>query len=63
MTRARPRVACLDPRRSAGESVADPLRAAGENDEGRIRDRVGEPLERVQLAAARRTARKELARA
>ncbi|MFJ1801883.1 dipeptide ABC transporter ATP-binding protein [Streptomyces sp. NPDC088180] len=42
-------VASLNPRRSVGESVADPLRAAGEGDEGRIRDRVGELLERVGL--------------
>ncbi|MFJ8248949.1 dipeptide ABC transporter ATP-binding protein [Streptomyces sp. NPDC094466] len=42
-------VASLNPRRSVGESVADPLRAAGKGDEGRIRDRVGELLERVGL--------------
>ncbi|MEU2070783.1 ABC transporter ATP-binding protein [Streptomyces anulatus] len=42
-------VASLNPRRSVGESVADPLRASGESDEGRIRDRVGELLERVGL--------------
>ncbi|MET9591320.1 ABC transporter ATP-binding protein [Streptomyces sp. NPDC006516] len=46
-------VASLNPRRSVGESVADPLRAAGETDEGRIRDRVGELLERVGLDAGR----------
>ncbi|MGW4307400.1 dipeptide ABC transporter ATP-binding protein [Streptomyces californicus] len=42
-------VASLNPRRSVGESVADPLRAAGERDEERIRDRVGALLERVGL--------------
>ncbi|MBT1101235.1 ABC transporter ATP-binding protein [Streptomyces sp. Tu10] len=46
-------VASLNPRRSVGESVADPLRAAGESDEGRIRDRVGELLERVGLDPGR----------
>ncbi|MFE3405163.1 dipeptide ABC transporter ATP-binding protein [Streptomyces anulatus] len=46
-------VASLNPRRSIGESVADPLRAAGERDEGRIRDRVGELLERVGLDPGR----------
>ncbi|MFH9615596.1 ABC transporter ATP-binding protein [Streptomyces pratensis] len=46
-------VASLNPRRSIGESVADPLRAAGETDEGRIRDRVRELLERVGLDAGR----------
>ncbi|CAM5593248.1 ABC transporter ATP-binding protein [Streptomyces sp. ATCC51928] len=45
-------VASLNPRRSVGESVADPLRAAGESDEGRIRDRVGALLERVGLDPA-----------
>ncbi|MFJ6805242.1 dipeptide ABC transporter ATP-binding protein [Streptomyces anulatus] len=45
-------VASLNPRRSIGESVADPLRAAGESDEGRIRDRVGALLERVGLDPA-----------
>ncbi|MCX4655058.1 ABC transporter ATP-binding protein [Streptomyces microflavus] len=45
-------VASLNPRRSVGESVADPLRAAGEGDEGRIRDRVGALLERVGLDPA-----------
>ncbi|MGW7369667.1 dipeptide ABC transporter ATP-binding protein [Streptomyces sp. NPDC054841] len=39
----------LNPRRSVGESVADPLRAAGERDETRIRTRVQELLERVGL--------------
>ncbi|MGP3635596.1 ABC transporter ATP-binding protein [Streptomyces sp. 24-1644] len=42
-------VSSLNPRRSIGESVADPLRAAGEGDEDRIRARVGELLERVGL--------------
>ncbi|MFD0408936.1 ABC transporter ATP-binding protein [Kitasatospora sp. NPDC127116] len=42
-------VSSLNPRRSIGESVADPLRIAGENDERRIRARVGELLERVGL--------------
>ncbi|MFD3656186.1 ABC transporter ATP-binding protein [Streptomyces sp. NPDC058620] len=42
-------VSSLNPRRSIGESVADPLRAAGEGDEERIRARVGELLERVGL--------------
>ncbi|WP_411083167.1 dipeptide ABC transporter ATP-binding protein [Streptomyces sp. cmx-18-6] len=45
-------VASLNPRRSVGESVADPLRAAGESDEGRVRDRVGALLERVGLDPA-----------
>ncbi|MDX3055786.1 ABC transporter ATP-binding protein [Streptomyces sp. NE06-03E] len=46
-------VASLNPRRSIGESVADPLRAAGESDETRIRDRVQELLERVGLDGGR----------
>lgn len=46
-------VASLNPRRSIGESVADLLRAAGETDEARIRDRVRELLERVGLDAGR----------
>ncbi|MFI8002312.1 dipeptide ABC transporter ATP-binding protein [Streptomyces sp. NPDC086010] len=46
-------VASLNPRRSIGESVADPLRAAGETDERLIRNRVGELLERVGLDAGR----------
>ncbi|MEU8707084.1 ABC transporter ATP-binding protein [Streptomyces sp. NPDC048565] len=46
-------VASLNPRRSIGESVADPLRAAGESDERRIQDRVRELLERVGLDAGR----------
>ncbi|MEU6393678.1 ABC transporter ATP-binding protein [Streptomyces sp. NPDC046939] len=41
----------LNPRRSIGESVADPLRASGERDEGAIRSRVGDLLERVGLDA------------
>ncbi|MGW5068780.1 dipeptide ABC transporter ATP-binding protein [Streptomyces cyaneofuscatus] len=45
-------VASLNPRRSVGESVADPLRAAEERDEGRVRDRVGALLERVGLDPA-----------
>ncbi|MER6768726.1 ABC transporter ATP-binding protein [Streptomyces bacillaris] len=45
-------VASLNPRRSLGESVADPLRAAGERDEERVRDRVGALLERVGLDRA-----------
>ncbi|MFF3749682.1 dipeptide ABC transporter ATP-binding protein [Streptomyces sp. NPDC002018] len=46
-------VASLNPRRSVGESVADPLRAAGELDDGRIVARVRELLERVGLDADR----------
>ncbi|NGO79049.1 ABC transporter ATP-binding protein [Streptomyces sp. YC504] len=42
----------LNPRRSIGESIADPLRARGEKDEGRIRARVDELLVRVGLEAA-----------
>ncbi|MER6269451.1 ABC transporter ATP-binding protein [Streptomyces sp900105755] len=45
-------VSSLNPRRSVGESIADPLRARGERDEGRIRGRVVELLERVGLEAA-----------
>ncbi|KMS73796.1 ABC transporter ATP-binding protein [Streptomyces viridochromogenes] len=45
-------VSSLNPRRSVGESIADPLRARGESDEGRIRGRVRELLERVGLEAA-----------
>ncbi|WP_128434506.1 dipeptide ABC transporter ATP-binding protein [Streptomyces cyaneus] len=45
-------VSSLNPRRSVGESIADPLRARGEADEGRIRGRVRELLERVGLEAA-----------
>ncbi|MFJ1644136.1 dipeptide ABC transporter ATP-binding protein [Streptomyces sp. NPDC088258] len=42
-------VSSLNPRRSVGESVADPLRAAGVLDEGRTVARVRELLERVGL--------------
>lgn len=42
-------VSSLNPRRSVGESVADPLRARGERDEGLIRARVRDLLERVGL--------------
>ncbi|MER7177594.1 ABC transporter ATP-binding protein [Streptomyces mesophilus] len=42
----------LNPRRSIGESIADPLRARGEKDEQRIRARVDELLVRVGLEAA-----------
>ncbi|MFD5782865.1 dipeptide ABC transporter ATP-binding protein [Streptomyces sp. NPDC126933] len=42
-------VSSLNPRRSVGESVADPLRAAGVLDEARIVARVRELLERVGL--------------
>ncbi|NUU25297.1 MAG: ABC transporter ATP-binding protein, partial [Streptomycetaceae bacterium] len=45
-------VSSLNPRRTVGESIADPLRARGEGDEGRIRGRVRELLERVGLEAA-----------
>ncbi|MEU9363687.1 ABC transporter ATP-binding protein [Streptomyces avermitilis] len=45
-------VSSLNPRRGVGESIADPLRARGERDEGRIRERVGELLERVGLDPA-----------
>ncbi|MFF4132413.1 dipeptide ABC transporter ATP-binding protein [Streptomyces mirabilis] len=45
-------VSSLNPRRSVGESIADPLRAQGERDEARIRGRVRELLERVGLEAA-----------
>ncbi|NEC91976.1 ABC transporter ATP-binding protein [Streptomyces sp. SID12501] len=45
-------VSSLNPRRSVGESIADPLRARGERDEGRVRGRVGELLERVGLDPA-----------
>ncbi|WP_330287929.1 ABC transporter ATP-binding protein [Streptomyces sp. NBC_00576] len=45
-------VSSLNPRRSVGESIADPLRARGESDEGRVRGRVGELLERVGLDPA-----------
>ncbi|MEU6883205.1 ABC transporter ATP-binding protein [Streptomyces sp. NPDC046712] len=42
-------VASLNPRRSIGESVADPLRASGDRDESRIRSRVRGLLDRVGL--------------
>ncbi|WP_254651271.1 ATP-binding cassette domain-containing protein, partial [Streptomyces sp. GbtcB7] len=45
-------VSSLNPRRSVGEAIADPLRAQGERDEGRIRGRVRELLGRVGLEAA-----------
>ncbi|MFJ9820430.1 dipeptide ABC transporter ATP-binding protein [Streptomyces sp. NPDC101151] len=45
-------VSSLNPRRSVGESIADPLRARGERDEQRVRGRVTELLERVGLEAA-----------
>ncbi|GAA4070471.1 ABC transporter ATP-binding protein [Streptomyces shaanxiensis] len=45
-------VSSLNPRRSVGESIADPLRARGERDEEHIRERVRELLERVGLEAA-----------
>ncbi|MFD3945267.1 dipeptide ABC transporter ATP-binding protein [Streptomyces sp. NPDC058579] len=42
-------VASLNPRRSVGESIADPLRVAGKHDETWIRSRVRELLDRVGL--------------
>ncbi|MFD4923447.1 dipeptide ABC transporter ATP-binding protein [Streptomyces goshikiensis] len=42
-------VSSLNPRRSVGESIADPLRAAGERDETAIRARALVLLERVGL--------------
>ncbi|MFF7145610.1 dipeptide ABC transporter ATP-binding protein [Streptomyces nodosus] len=45
-------VSSLNPRRSVGESIADPLRARGERDERRIRGRVTELMERVGLDGA-----------
>ncbi|MFE5090301.1 dipeptide ABC transporter ATP-binding protein [Streptomyces sp. NPDC056638] len=42
-------VSSLNPRRSIGESVADPLRASGERDEAVIRARVRDLLKRVGL--------------
>ncbi|MFE9854169.1 dipeptide ABC transporter ATP-binding protein [Streptomyces sp. NPDC005780] len=42
-------VSSLNPRRSVGESVADPLRARGERDESAIRSRVRDLLRRVGL--------------
>ncbi|KOG57755.1 ABC transporter ATP-binding protein [Streptomyces virginiae] len=44
-------VSSLNPRRSVGESIADPLRAAGERDEAAVRRRVEELLLRVGLEA------------
>ncbi|MEU6240000.1 ABC transporter ATP-binding protein [Streptomyces sp. NPDC047024] len=44
----------LNPRRTVGESIADPLRAKGERDETRIRERVTGLLERVGLDASQR---------
>ncbi|WP_323187519.1 ABC transporter ATP-binding protein [Streptomyces sp. NBC_00160] len=44
-------VSSLNPRRSVGESVADPLRAAGERDQAAVRARVEELLVRVGLEA------------
>ncbi|MET9255478.1 ABC transporter ATP-binding protein [Streptomyces sp. NPDC003717] len=43
-------VSSLNPRRTVGESVADPLRARGERDPA-VRERVAELLERVGLEA------------
>ncbi|MEV6764696.1 ABC transporter ATP-binding protein [Streptomyces sp. NPDC051105] len=45
-------VSSLNPRRSVGESIADPLRARGERSQERIRGRVIELLERVGLEGA-----------
>ncbi|MDX6363360.1 MAG: peptide/nickel transport system ATP-binding protein ddpF, partial [Streptomyces sp.] len=45
-------VSSLNPRRSVGESIADPLRARGELSEERIRGRVRDLLERVGLEEA-----------
>ncbi|MDQ0932483.1 dipeptide ABC transporter ATP-binding protein [Streptomyces turgidiscabies] len=45
-------VSSLNPRRSVGESIADPLRARGERDDARVRERVGGLLERVGLDQA-----------
>ncbi|MFH8220346.1 dipeptide ABC transporter ATP-binding protein [Streptomyces sp. NPDC018057] len=45
-------VSSLNPRRSVGESIADPLRARGERSEERVRERVGGLLERVGLERA-----------
>ncbi|MFJ1899120.1 MULTISPECIES: dipeptide ABC transporter ATP-binding protein [unclassified Streptomyces] len=42
-------VSSLNPRRSVGESVADPLRARGQRDESAVRARVRDLLERVGL--------------
>ncbi|WP_051855873.1 dipeptide ABC transporter ATP-binding protein [Streptomyces sp. NRRL B-1347] len=45
-------VSSLNPRRSVGESVADPLRARGDRDEAAIRARVRDLMERVGLDPA-----------
>ncbi|WP_435177821.1 dipeptide ABC transporter ATP-binding protein [Actinacidiphila sp. bgisy145] len=45
-------VSSLNPRRSIGESIADPLRAAGDLTDRQIASRVGELLERVGLEAS-----------
>ncbi|GGR68508.1 ABC transporter ATP-binding protein [Streptomyces aureoverticillatus] len=45
-------VSSLNPRRSVGESVADPLRARGDRDEDAIRARVRDLMERVGLDPA-----------
>ncbi|MFI8926120.1 dipeptide ABC transporter ATP-binding protein [Streptomyces sp. NPDC053474] len=45
-------VSSLNPRRSVGESVADPLRARGDRDEVAIRARVRDLMERVGLDPA-----------
>ncbi|MEV5593026.1 ABC transporter ATP-binding protein [Streptomyces sp. NPDC052496] len=45
-------VSSLNPRRSIGESVADPLRAAGDRDDARVVRRASELLERVGLDPA-----------
>ncbi|WP_335972235.1 ABC transporter ATP-binding protein [Streptomyces sp. CA2R106] len=45
-------VSSLNPRRSIGESIADPLRAAGDLTDRQITSRVGELLERVGLEAS-----------
>ncbi|MFI7097934.1 dipeptide ABC transporter ATP-binding protein [Streptomyces sp. NPDC050161] len=45
-------VSSLNPRRTIGESVADPLRAAGGTDDAEIRRRARELLERVGLDPA-----------
>ncbi|MGV9787655.1 dipeptide ABC transporter ATP-binding protein [Streptomyces sp. NPDC003435] len=42
----------LNPRRTVGDSIADPLRAKGELDDKAVRDRVTGLLERVGLEAA-----------
>ncbi|MFH8988694.1 dipeptide ABC transporter ATP-binding protein [Streptomyces sp. NPDC017940] len=45
-------VSSLNPRRSVGESIADPLRARGDRDEDAIRTRVRDLMARVGLDAA-----------